>query len=106
MGAYADIATGQMSAGHSRRDWLRATIGPRPLRPGSGSEGVRQQLKRQQLQDLKQSLELAQQRVQHIKLEMRAVRGAERSLQLKAKSMNCNFGAPISRGNSGNCSRW
>ena len=35
------------------------------------------QLKHQQLQDLKQSLELAQQRVQHIKLEMRAVRGAE-----------------------------
>jgi hypothetical protein len=24
--------------GHSRRDWLRATIGPRPLRPKSGSE--------------------------------------------------------------------
>ena len=39
--------------------------------------GVRQQLNRQQLQDLKLSLELAQQRVQHIKLEMRAVRGAE-----------------------------
>ena len=39
--------------------------------------GVRQQLNRQQLQDLKQSLELAQRRVQHIKLEMRAVRGAE-----------------------------
>ena len=35
------------------------------------------QLKRQQLQDLKQSLELAQRRVQPIKLEMRAVRGAE-----------------------------
>jgi hypothetical protein len=32
------------------------------------------QLKRQQLQDLKQSLELAQQRVQAIKLEMREVR--------------------------------
>ena len=26
------------SIGHSRRDWLRATIGPRPLRPESGSE--------------------------------------------------------------------
>jgi hypothetical protein len=24
--------------GHSRRDWLRATVGPRPLRPESGSK--------------------------------------------------------------------
>ena len=39
--------------------------------------GVRQQLNRQQLQDLKHSLALAQQRVVPIKLEMRAVRGAE-----------------------------
>jgi hypothetical protein len=35
------------------------------------------QLKRQQLQDLRHSLQLAQQTVQEIKLEMRAVRGAE-----------------------------
>jgi hypothetical protein len=35
------------------------------------------QLKRQQLQDLKQSLELAQQRVQEIKLEMRSLRSPE-----------------------------
>jgi hypothetical protein len=25
--------------GHSRRDWLRATIGPRPLRPENGDIG-------------------------------------------------------------------
>jgi hypothetical protein len=37
--------------------------------------GVRQQLNRQQLQDLKHCLQ--QQRVQAIKLEMRAERGAE-----------------------------
>jgi hypothetical protein len=35
------------------------------------------QLKRQQLQDLKQSLELAQERVQAIKLEMRGLRSPE-----------------------------
>lgn len=35
------------------------------------------QLKHQQLQDLKQSLQLAQQRVQAIKLEMRSLRSPE-----------------------------
>jgi hypothetical protein len=39
--------------------------------------GKRQQLNRQQLQDLKHCLQLAQQRVQAIKLEMRAERGAD-----------------------------
>jgi hypothetical protein len=39
--------------------------------------GVRQQLNRQQSQDLKHCLQLEQQRVQAIKLEMRAERGAE-----------------------------
>ena len=64
--------------GHSRRNRLRATIGPRPLRPESGSEIRRAPTtQRQQLQDLKHCLQLAQQRVQAIKLEMRAERGAE-----------------------------
>ena len=32
-------SSGRMSLlGHSRRDWLRGVIGPRPLRPLSGSE--------------------------------------------------------------------
>jgi uncharacterized membrane protein YccC len=36
-----------------------------------------EQVKQQQLQDLRHSLQLAQQRVQEIKLEMRSVRDAE-----------------------------
>jgi hypothetical protein len=33
-----NLRPGESGSGHSRRDWLRATIGPRPLRPESGSE--------------------------------------------------------------------
>jgi hypothetical protein len=56
---------------------LRRSVHVRFARKAEVKSGVRQQLNRQQLQDLKQSLELAQRRVRHIKLEMRAVRGAE-----------------------------
>jgi hypothetical protein len=33
----------QLLLGHLRRNWLRAVIGPRPLRPSSGSEMLAQQ---------------------------------------------------------------
>jgi hypothetical protein len=45
------------SIGHSRRDWLRATIGPRPLRPESGSE-IRHALTTQTSADAESTTEL------------------------------------------------
>jgi hypothetical protein len=55
----------------AERHKIEASLAERVPRP------TKQELKRQQLQDLRQSLQLAQQRVRDIKLEMRNLRSPE-----------------------------
>lgn len=84
LGGIAEDRKGDAEARH--RFWTKANAALKKLKPKDRQKiaqlaarvppPTKQQLKRQQLQVLRHSLEAAQERVQAIKLEMRSLRGS------------------------------